>query len=184
METTALKQLDVCQVHTPANTVDWEQVFRLHGKRLQNFIRKRVSNREDVEDLQQMTYLEVLKNREKFAGASRPETWVFGIALNLVRNHFKQSRYRIVDISDEVLEAMEVMSTDIDPSRITESDHALDRALAASAHLPEDTRKMLVMLLDADISYQDIATQLNIPIGTVRSRLSRARGYLRQAVDA
>ncbi|AIR67754.1 RNA polymerase sigma factor [Dickeya fangzhongdai] len=184
METIALKQMDACQLHTPANTVDWEQVFRLHGKRLQNFIRKRVSNREDVEDLQQMTYLEVLKNREKFAGASRPETWVFGIALNLVRNHFKQARYRAVDISDDALEAMEVLSTDIDPSRITECDHSLNRALTASAHLPEETRKMLMMLLDADVSYQDIAEQLNIPIGTVRSRLSRARGYLRQAVDA
>ncbi|MGM3175400.1 RNA polymerase sigma factor [Dickeya lacustris] len=184
MDTVALKQMDSYQIHTPVNTVDWEQVFRLHGKRLQNFIRKRVSNREDVEDLQQMTYLEVLKNREKFAGASRPETWVFGIALNLVRNHFKQSRHRFHDISDEAPEVAEVLSTDIDPSRITECDHSLKRALHASKHLPEETRKMLMMLLDADVSYQEIAEQLNIPIGTVRSRLSRARGYLRQAVDA
>ncbi|SLM63273.1 MULTISPECIES: RNA polymerase sigma factor [Dickeya] len=184
MDTVALKQTDSYQTYTPANPVDWEQVFRLHGKRLQNFIRKRVSNREDVEDLQQMTYLEVLKNREKFAGASRPETWVFGIALNLVRNHFKQSRHRFNDISDEALEVAEVLSTDIDPSRITEGDHSLNRALSASKHLPEETRKMLMMLLDTDVSYQEIAEQLNIPIGTVRSRLSRARGYLRQAVDA
>ncbi|NKI74892.1 RNA polymerase sigma factor [Dickeya sp. CFBP 2040] len=183
METITLKQIKTSQPQTPANTVNWEQVFRLHGKRLQNFIRKRVSNREDVEDLQQMTYLEVLKNREKFAGTSRPETWVFGIALNLVRNHFRQVRHRFREISDDTPEVAEILSMDIDLCRMTECEHALSRTLTASAHLPEETRKILMMLLDADISYQDIADQLNIPIGTVRSRLSRARGYLRQVID-
>lgn len=64
-------------------SVDWEQLFREQRHRLHHFIRKRVSNLQDVEDLEQMTWLEVLRNRDKFAGASRPETWVFGIALNL-----------------------------------------------------------------------------------------------------
>ncbi|AUH00612.1 RNA polymerase sigma factor [Prodigiosinella confusarubida] len=181
METTTLKQIELCQIYTPINNVDWEQIFRQHGKRLHNFIRKRVSNREDVEDLQQMTYLEVLKNSEKFAGASRPETWVFGIALNLVRNHFKQARIRANEVGDEILE---FLSNDIDPSRIVECDYSLVRAVAATAQLPEETRKMLLMLIDSDVSYQDIANMLNIPIGTVRSRLSRARHFLRQAVDA
>ncbi|QTF08181.1 RNA polymerase sigma factor [Brenneria izadpanahii] len=164
-----------------APSVDWEQVFRQHGKKLHNFIRKRVSNHDDVEDLQQMTYLEVLKHQDKFLGASRPETWVFGIALNLVRNHFKQARQRSYEIGDEALENVTV---DTDPGMITESQRALSRASEAMSSLPDDTRNMLLMLLDSDVSYQDIALRLDIPIGTVRSRLSRARGVIRQAVDA
>ncbi|WP_247595471.1 RNA polymerase sigma factor [Brenneria roseae] len=165
----------------PVTPVDWEQVFRQHGQKLRNFIRKRVSNHDDVEDLQQMTYLEVLKHKDKFAGASRPETWVFGIALNLVRNYFKQARLRSNEMGDELLEHIAV---DADPSIITESQRALKRAIDAMAHLSDDTSQMLLQLLDSDASYQDLAQQLNIPIGTVRSRLSRARGMIRQAVDA
>lgn len=161
--------------------VNWEQVFRQHGRRLHNFIRKRVANREDAEDLQQMTYLEGLKNRDKFAGASRPETWVFGIALNLVRNHFKQARLRTAASGDE---ALSLLATDNDPGHITECDYFLRRTLDAAALLPEETRNMLTMLIDTDVSYQELAEALNIPIGTVRSRLSRARAYLRQSAGA
>ncbi|MFC3395506.1 RNA polymerase sigma factor [Brenneria rubrifaciens] len=164
-----------------APSVDWEQVFKQHGKKLHNFIRKRVSNHDDVEDLQQMTYLEVLKNKDKFAGASRPETWVFGIALNLVRNYFKQSRLRSNEVGDELLEYIAV---DADPGVITESQRSLKRAIDAMVHLPEDTCQMMIQLLDSDASYQDLALSLNIPVGTVRSRLSRARSAIRQAVDA
>ncbi|OSM99588.1 RNA polymerase sigma factor [Lonsdalea populi] len=181
METIVLSPEKDCSFESHPEAVDWELVFRQHGKRLQNFIRQRVNNKEDVEDLQQMTYLEVLRNREKFAGASRPETWVFGIALNLVRNYYKQAKSPVCDISEDELEKLSCGS---DPSRIIEWGHALHRVLAASAHLPDDTRHMLVMLIDADASYQDIAERLGMPIGTVRSRLSRARGFLRQAVDA
>ncbi|AXW87897.1 RNA polymerase subunit sigma [Lonsdalea britannica] len=181
METIVLSSEKDCSFESHPEAVDWELVFRQHGKRLQNFIRKRVANKEDVEDLQQMTYLEVLRNREKFAGASRPETWVFGIALNLVRNHYKHAKSHACEVSEDELATL---SCDSDPSRIIEWGHALHRVLVASTHLPDDTRRMLVMLIDADASYQDIAARLGMPIGTVRSRLSRARGFLRQAVDA
>ncbi|OSN07911.1 RNA polymerase subunit sigma [Lonsdalea iberica] len=181
MEPLVLSPAKVCTIESHPEAVDWEQVFRQHGKRLQNFLRKRVASKEDVEDLQQMTYLEVLRNREKFAGASRPETWVFGIALNLVRNHYKQAKAHSYEAAEDELEKL---SCDSDPSRIIEWGHALHRVLVASRHLPEETRHMLVMLVDSDASYQDIAARLGMPIGTVRSRLSRARGFLRQAVDA
>ncbi|MEH2921554.1 RNA polymerase sigma factor [Samsonia erythrinae] len=181
MEMSNLKHSDQTPSLYPALSVDWEQVFLQHGKKLHNFIRKRVSNHDDVEDLQQMTYLEVLKHRDKFAGASRPETWVFGIALNLVRNYFKQTRQRDQEIGDEMLEHIAI---DLDPGVITESQRALERAAESIAILPEDTRHMLLQLLDTDASYQDLALQLGIPIGTVRSRLSRARGVIRQAVES
>jgi len=181
MEMSTLKHIEQTPSLYPALSVDWEQVFRQHGKKLHNFIRKRVSNRDDVEDLQQMTYLEVLKHQDKFAGASRPETWVFGIALNLVRNYFKQARQRAQEMGDEMLEHIAI---DLDPGAITESQRALKRAMDAIVSLPEDTRQMLMQLLDTDASYQDLALQLEIPIGTVRSRLSRARGVIRQAVES
>lgn len=181
METFTLTYAERKNTEQRGPSVDWERVFQQHGKRLQNFIRKRVSNHADVEDLQQMTYLEVLKHKDKFLGASRPETWVFGIALNLIRNYFKQARQRSNEISDE---ALDWVADDTDPLTLTESRSSLTRACAAMSRLPDETRHMLMMLLDADVSYQEIALRMDIPIGTVRSRLSRARGIIRRAVDA
>ncbi|MBJ7220895.1 MULTISPECIES: RNA polymerase sigma factor [unclassified Brenneria] len=181
MEMFTLTHAEQVNAVYPTPSVNWEAVFRQHGKKLYHFIYKRVGNHDDVEDLQQMTYLEVLKHQDKFAGASRPETWVFGIALNLVRNYFRQARLRSQEIGDE---ALEHLAGDADPGIITESQNALKRALEAMAYLPEDTCQMLIQLVDSDASYQDLAVRLNIPIGTVRSRLSRARYAIRRAVDA
>lgn len=159
--------------------IDWEGIFREHGRRVHHFIRKRVSHREDAEDLEQMTWLEVLRNRDKFAGASRPETWVFGIALNLVRNHFRlqSGRPRCDELEDDI-----VVAQGDDPSHITEHQRILTSTLNSIAALPEDTRRLMSMLVEKDGSYQAIAAHLNIPIGTVRSRLSRARVSLKQSV--
>ncbi len=160
-------------------SIDWEGIFRQHGRRVHHFIRKRVSHREDAEDLVQMTWLEVFRNRDKFAGASRPETWVFGIALNLIRNHFRlqAGRPRYDELEDDI-----VVTCSDDPSQITENQRLLHCTLTSIAGLPEETRQLLSMLVEKEGSYQAIATGLNIPIGTVRSRLSRLRTSLKQSV--
>ncbi len=61
-------------VEAVAVNIDWSDVFKKNNKKLLNFIHKRVANYEDVEDIAQMTCLEVLRNCHKFIGASRPET--------------------------------------------------------------------------------------------------------------
>ncbi|WP_213989495.1 RNA polymerase sigma factor [Sodalis sp. dw_96] len=161
--------------------IDWENIFRQHGKKLLNFIRHRVGNKEDVEDLAQMTYLEVLRNCHKFTGASRPETWVFGIAVNLIRSYYRnqRGRYLFDALDDDIMPAPQAYS---DPSDIVESYRLLNLTLNSIAVLPIDIRQMLAILIDQDGSYQDVAVSLHIPVGTVRSRLSRAREVLKARV--
>ncbi|WP_061800129.1 RNA polymerase sigma factor [Serratia ficaria] len=162
--------------------VDWECIFKKSNKKLINFIRRRVTNTEDVEDIAQMTYLEVLRNRHKFTGASQPETWMFGIAINLIRNHYKrkQHQYLFDTLNDEVLENL---LYDDDPSELTANQQLLTITLKSIDRQPEEVKLMLAILIDDDGSYQDIAMQLNIPIGTVRSRLSRARNSIKNLVS-
>lgn len=161
--------------------VDWDAVFNLNNKKLLNFIRKRIANREDVEDILQTTCLEVLRNRHKFMGASRPETWVFGIAVNLIRNYYKrqQGRYLFDSLDDDITTNL---LFDNDPSDITEQRQLLGVTLNSIEKLPSDIRIMLSILVEGDGSYQDVAQHLNIPIGTVRSRLSRAREALKDGI--
>lgn len=161
--------------------VDWEGIFKKSNKKLINFIRRRVASTEDVEDIAQMTCLEVLHNRHKFTGASLPETWMFGIAINLIRNHYKrqQHSYLFDTLNDEVLENL---LHDDDPSAMIEHQRLLTTTLNSIDRLPEEIKCMLTILIGDDGSYQDIAQQLHIPIGTVRSRLSRTRETLKTQV--
>lgn len=161
--------------------VDWELICRQHHKRLYFFIYKRVSNHEDAEDIEQMTWLEVMRNRDKFIGASRPETWVFGIALNLVRNHFKTLSGKPCSQSLDDDSHLQLIHNN-DPSDIIEQQRLLHATMQAVDKLPQDTKQMLSMLVEKEGSYQQVASYLNIPIGTVRSRLSRTRQALKQSL--
>lgn len=160
--------------------VDWGDLAKRCEQKLRRFIRKRVMNQDDADDLMQMTYLEALRNQHKFAGTSRPETWLFGIAVNLVRNHFKTlySQPKCGDL-DEVIGLLEYEG---DPSALTEQQHALARTADAIEALPANMRTLLDLIVETDLSYQDAALALGIPVGTVRSRLSRTREQLKHSV--
>ncbi|WP_338562033.1 RNA polymerase sigma factor [Erwinia sp. E_sp_B04_7] len=160
----------------------WPEILCEQNRKLHNFIRKRVSNREDVEDIAQMTCVEVLRNSHKFLGASRPETWLFGIAANLIRNYYKthQNRYLFDSLNeDNVLELIQ----DCDPSDIIANDQLLSVMALSIDKLPEETRQMLTILVERNGSYQDVATSLDIPLGTVKSRLSRVREALKSTIS-
>ncbi|NDL63391.1 RNA polymerase sigma factor [Acerihabitans arboris] len=176
--TDALVEISFDRVCLPF--VNWEDIFRQQQKKLQNFIRKRVANKEDIEDLAQMTYLEVLRNCHKFSGASKPETWVFGIALNLIRNHYKTHKGQyLTDVLNE--EDTYDLTHDNDPCHIIENAQLLRIAMASIENFSPQIKEMLSILVERDGSYQDVAAVLNIPVGTVRSRLSRVRESLKNS---
>lgn len=163
--------------------LDLGGLARSSEKKLRCFINKRVFNRADVDDLMQMTYLEAWRNQHKFMGASKPETWLFGIATNLVSNHFKTlySQPHCAVLEESGIESLEHGH---DPSQVSEHQRLLGRTLEAIDRLSVDMRAVIDLVVDSDISYQDAALQLGVPIGTVRSRLARARGQLKISVYA
>lgn len=163
--------------------LDVAGLARNSAKKLRGFISKRVFNQADVDDLMQMTYLEAWRNQHKYQGHSRPETWLFGIAANLVRNHFKTlyNQPQPTELTDLDLEHLEQGH---DPSQVSDHQRILGRTLQAIDELSSDMRTVIQLVVDSDISYQDAARHLAVPIGTVRSRLARARGQLKHSVYA
>lgn len=160
--------------------VNWGELARDCEQKLRRFIRKRVMNQDDADDLMQMTYLEALRNQHKFSGTSKPETWLFGIAVNLVRNHFK-TLYGQPQCSD-LDEVVGLLEYEGDPSALVEQQDVLTRTSDAIESLPTDMRTLLDLIVETDLSYQDAALALGIPVGTVRSRLSRTREQLKNTV--
>jgi RNA polymerase sigma factor (sigma-70 family) len=148
-------------------------------KKLRRFIHKRVLNPEDADDLLQLTYLEAWRNRERFSGQATLSTWMCGIAQNLIRNHFRRMYAKPVHCEfDESLWHGQEERNSLDWE--FEVNRRLEKTLNAIDHLPVEMRKTLYASLETDGSYQDTADALDIPIGTVRSRLSRAREQLKR----
>lgn len=168
---------------TGATRMDLVEVVKSSEKKLRFFIMKRVFNRADVDDLMQMTYLEALRNQHKFLGTSKLETWLFGIARNVVSNYFKRM-YNQPQFGALEGRAVESLEYGHDPSHVSEHHRVLNRTMEAINELSTEMRAVINLVVHSEITYQDAAERLGIPIGTVRSRIARARDKLKISVYA
>lgn len=135
--------------------------------------------RHRVEDLTQETFVRVFQSLDRFTykGSARPSTWILTIATRLALNELRTTR-RTVPI-DQVAEHL----ASADRADTTAERRALGRRIAqAIAALPPKFRAALVLREYHHLEYEEIASALEIDLGTVKSRLSRARSQLREAL--
>lgn len=166
--------------------VDTEVLFRqlveAHQQRLYRFVLRRIGNSSDAEDLAQQAFVEAARSLESFRGGSELSTWLYGIAMNLVRNHLSRAPHRRYQFEDE--EALQdISSGQPDPSQQLELKQSNALLLREIGELPAEMRDVLLMVAVDDLSYEEAAVLLSVPIGTVRSRVSRARSSLRKRLE-
>jgi RNA polymerase sigma-70 factor (ECF subfamily) len=160
----------------------FEQLAMPHFERLYNFACWLTQDRQEAEDLVQETYVKALKGFSSFQTGTNFRAWIYKI----LRNTFLTSRTGLkaaatVPIDDE--EGDEVLPA------VTETPESIllqrsDGQLVQQAleQLPVAYREVILLCEIEEMSYQEISATLAIPMGTVMSRLSRARGALRAAV--
>lgn len=172
-------EMDFCQARD--NEIDFDKIIQANHKRLYNFVLRRVRNPTEAEDLVQAAYVEALKGSSQFQGLSRPETWLFGIAVNLIRNHFSRAPItRYIFETDDMLEYESSEEPDPEEAVILRRRmRAIDRCIDS---MPEDMRLTLLLVTVEELSYNEVADTLGVPIGTIRSRISRAREILKKEV--
>lgn len=153
-----------------------------YRRSLYYFVLRRVGNPDEAEDIAQQALVEAAHHIDRFRGEAEVTTWVHGIALNLARNHLSRSpQRRMVFESDEVLEASE--SPNSDPCDQAIQRQALVHLGDALRGLPEGSVQALMLVAVDGLSYEEAATELSVPIGTIRSRVSRARAEIRQRMQ-
>lgn len=157
-------------------------LVQAHGKRLQRFILKNIGNASDAEDLAQQAFLEAVRAYQTFKGESELSTWLYGIAMNLVRNHLSRAPQRRYSFSSDD-ELVEMAADSLSPAQIHEQSQQLQHLQAALAELPPAMREVLLLVGLDELSYEEAAALLTVPVGTVRSRLSRARSALRAKLE-
>ena len=144
-----------------------------------------LGDRDEALDLSQEVFLRVFRTIARFRGQSTLRTWIYRIAVNQARNRhrFWRRRHRADQVSlDQHMAAHGefVSAGEIRPDRMLAQKELAQRLQSALDHLPFDQRTASVLREIDGLSYEEIAYSLGVAVGTVKSRLTRARHALRQ----
>lgn len=165
----------------------FDLLYSRYQHRVHSLVSRYLATHEDAEDITQEAFIKAYRALPRFRGASAFYTWLYRIAVNTAKNHLasRHQRVQTVDIDAEEADGGEVAAALRDDSgpedafRQRELKSAIDAALAA---LPEDLRVALTLREFNGLSYAQIAEVLACPVGTVRSRIFRARAALNLAI--
>jgi RNA polymerase sigma-70 factor (ECF subfamily) len=129
-----------------------------------------------ADDLVQETLVKALLHADQLRDPERLRSWLFGIMANCWRDHLRAARPTTdIDVLDE-----ECFCSDETPERAYDRGETVNRVRAAVARLPVGQRQVVTLVDLEEFSYAEVAAILGIPIGTVMSRLCRARLALRE----
>lgn len=172
-----------------------ERLIVKYQNRIYNVVLKICADPDDAAELTQETFVKIIQNVRKFEGRSGFYTWAFRIAVNLALNHCQRSgrlSVRSLDAEQDRRDGSErqilkdYLSDDSSPDAADIAQRKELYEIAAKALLKlDESQRTVVILRDIEgMSYARIAEVLDIELGTVRSRLSRARSKLRDILEA
>jgi len=160
------------------DTNSFEILVRRHEKEVFNLIYRLLGNYDEALEIAQEVFLSAFKSIHQFRGEANFSTWLYRIGLNHASTrrkslHSSQQRYVPLDGTEVIADGA------LDPVKNVEHKEIQQRVQQALNSLdPEDARIILLRDLQ-DVPYEDVAEILDIPVGTVKSRLHRARQALR-----
>jgi RNA polymerase sigma-70 factor (ECF subfamily) len=154
-------------------------LFERHGRTIYNFCFRRVGSWAVAEDLVSIVFLEAWRRLDKPLPRGKELPWLFGIATNVVRNRRRSERRHAAALRRVSQPSSEPSFADDSHERI-DDEELMGRALTLLARLPRREHEVFALCAWSGLSYEDAAIALRIPVGTVRSRLSRARARFRE----
>ncbi len=171
-----------------------ERLILRYQNRVYNAILKICANPHDAAELTQDTFVKVIENIDKFRGRSSFYTWVFRIAVNLTLNYCRRNaRLGIRSLDAEknhhdwqattLLKQFLTNGRSPDPALVAQNKELCRLAVKALMKLDDDQRAVVVLRDIESMNYAQIADVLDIELGTLKSRLSRARCKLRDVLE-
>ena len=158
-------------------------LFERHAKTVYNYCFRRTADWAAAEDLTSVVFLEAWRRRSdvRLDGASALP-WLLGVATNVVRNRWRSQRRHRAAL--ERLPAERPADFGDDAVARLDDERRMREALRLLARLPRREQDVLALCAWQGLSYEEAALALELPVGTVRSRLSRARARLRELAGA
>lgn len=161
-----------------------ELVTRYQG-RLINYLYRMLRNLEEAHDIAQEVFFKVYQALDSFDPRYRFSTWLFRVAQNAAIDHMRKRRFKLVSLSRQDAESGEDQEWEL-PSgergpygelRNVERGEAIQGAIE---ELPWEYRELILLRHYGELSYDDIATMKEMPLGTVKNKLFRGRQMLKQ----
>lgn len=154
------------------------RLFARHFEALARFFRNKTER--GHEDLIQRTFLAALEARQRFRGESSFRAYLFGIARNMLRRHWRDARR-----DDQFLDFRDVSVADLgaSPSQRLAHDEIQHRLLLALRRIPLDYQIVLELHYWEDLTAGEIAVAIDVPVGTAKTRIRRAKQLLAGELD-
>lgn len=175
MKREKMPDLELMKGVQEGDMVSYNTLVNRYKDRLFNVIYRMLSSEDEAKDLLQETFLRVWQHKMSYDFRFAFSTWIYTIALNLARNELRRrKKFKFFDIFDmkDKLPAKE------EPKK---SSPALKALIETEIEKLPERYKTAFILRDVDhLSYEEIAQVLSIPLGTVKSRVNRARAILRK----
>jgi RNA polymerase sigma-70 factor (ECF subfamily) len=146
-----------------------------YGNGIYNLLARMISDREEAKDLTQETFLKAYKSRLSFHGDSGFYTWVYKIALNCARDYWRKKK-ETTPLAD-----VDILSDGVNRTEETVLERLSYQTILQRMDVLEEEYREAVVLRDVlGFTYQEIGAMLDLPEGTVKSRISRGRHRLRE----
>jgi RNA polymerase sigma factor (sigma-70 family) len=153
-----------------------EEIYRLYGSIVRGYLRRFVAG-DEIDDLVQIVFLEVWRTRDR-VDADRPfEAWLFGIARKRAIDQLRRRHHQVVSV-----DAIRELSGE-DGDEFVERLAWAAEVCAAMTQLSVDQQEAIELFYFGDLTQKEIATKLDIPIGTVKARMARGMRRLAAIVE-
>ena len=154
----------------------YSELMRLHANGVLNVVYRMCGDAQLAEDAAQETFLQAWLNLNSYRPQSSLRNWLYRIAVNAATDMLRKEKR----LAPDVMEDLQLADTHPGPELIFARQERVALVRKAIMSLPEACRSVLVLREYEGLSYQEISTTLDIPVGTVMSRLNYARGLLKE----
>ena len=158
-----------------------------YERRVQRLLSRLVRDNAEIEDITQESFIKAYRALPQFRGESAFYTWLYRIAINTAKNYLATKSSRPVTVGEfqgaddgEFFDLGDVVEDNNTPDAVLHSRQVAEAVNAAIEALPEDLKAAITLREIEGLSYEEIAQAMDCPIGTVRSRIFRAREAIAQ----
>lgn len=176
-----------CELLREGDHATWSHFYAMYQKPLERFIARHLKETSDAPDVLQEVFFKAFRSLSSVRESASLKPWIFQIALNASRDHLSEQLSNPVRLCSEdewqllsdQTESLYESSDPFDEYYLKELEQLVFLHIQS---LPDDLKEVFLYREGLDLEYEEIAQLTNVPLGTVRSRLSRARGQVLNAL--
>lgn len=182
--TTSAPEAELVRRAQAGDTSSFDQLVEAHYSAVYSAAYRMLNDPSSASDATQTAFIRAFEALASFRGASAFGTWLYRIVMNVCLDELRKRRHQPVslvpdDDEEDSLEERDIPDDSDEPGLLAEQRERQGIVQEAISRLPEDYRAIIVLYDIRGFSYQEIGAMLDIPLGTVKSRLNRARNALR-----